>query len=164
MRRSRRQPMMGPALATMAHDAMTHDTTAPDTTARARRRTLSSAGRCRRGTTRPVPTCPDHGVQDAGLARVRNRVGPYPPHRPHGVQRLVDIHRPLSVRVVAAVVLEDEADRAEDHEEQPDQEHPPADRHAHGRECRGYAHEQRPPAVRAEEAELAGALLDLPLD
>jgi multimeric flavodoxin WrbA len=40
---------------------------------------------------------------------------------------------PGSVGVVAAVVLEDEADRTEDHEEHPDQEHPPADRHAHGR-------------------------------
>src|SRR5208282_2496428 len=62
---------------------------------------------------------------------------------------------------VAAVVLEDEADRGEHGEQHPDQEEPPADREAEEGRGRGEAEEQRPPAVRAEEPLLAGALLDL---
>src|ERR1017187_3311301 len=62
---------------------------------------------------------------------------------------------------MAAVILEHEADPAQDHGQLADQEHPPADRHSHGGQRRGYAHEQRPPAVRAEEAQFARALIDL---
>jgi DNA-binding NarL/FixJ family response regulator len=62
---------------------------------------------------------------------------------------------------VAAVVLEDEADRGDHGGQAADQEEPPADREA-DRGCRRrQAHPQRPPAVRAEEPDLAGALLDL---
>src|SRR5215469_2695552 len=68
-----------------------------------------------------------------------------------------------SVRVVAAVVLEDEADGREQDTQNPDQEQPPADRHAERRGRGGQAEEQRPPAVRAEEPQLAGALRDLAL-
>ena len=65
------------------------------------------------------------------------------------------------VREVAPVVLKDEADRGEHGEQQPDQEEPPSDREADRGRGRGQAHEQRPPAVRAEEPDLSGALLDL---
>src|SRR5580704_12243022 len=68
-----------------------------------------------------------------------------------------------SVGEVAPVVLEDEADRGEHGEQQPHQEQPPADRQSGGRYGRGERQEQRPPAVRAEEADLAGPLLDLAL-
>src|SRR6516165_12830641 len=66
-----------------------------------------------------------------------------------------------SVRVLPAVVLEDEPDRREQDEEHPDQEEPPADRHAERRDRRRQPGDQRPPAVRAEEAELTGAVADL---
>jgi DNA-binding NarL/FixJ family response regulator len=69
--------------------------------------------------------------------------------------------RARSVREVAPVVLEDEADRGEHGEQRPDQEEPPSDREAERGRGRGEAQEQRPPAVRAEEPDLAGALLDL---
>ena len=65
------------------------------------------------------------------------------------------------VREVAPVVLKDETDRGEHGEQQPDQEEPPSDREADRGRGRGQAHEQRPPAVRAEEPDLSGALLDL---
>jgi DNA-binding NarL/FixJ family response regulator len=65
------------------------------------------------------------------------------------------------VREVAPVVLEDEADRGEHGEQHPDQEQPPADRQAERRGGGREREEQRPPAVRAEETDLAGALLDL---
>jgi DNA-binding NarL/FixJ family response regulator len=68
------------------------------------------------------------------------------------------------VREVTPVVLEDEADRGEHGEQQPHQEEPPADRQAKRRDGRREAEEQRPPAVRAEEPDLAGALRDLALD
>src|SRR6185312_13640245 len=65
------------------------------------------------------------------------------------------------VRVVAPVVLEDEADRREHREQHADQEQPPADRETERSRSRGQTHKQRPPAMRAEEPDLAGALLDL---
>jgi naphthoate synthase len=64
---------------------------------------------------------------------------------------------------VAAVVLEDETDRGEHGEQHPEQEQPPADREAERRRGGAETQEQRPPAVRAEEPDLAGALLDLAL-
>ena len=63
--------------------------------------------------------------------------------------------------VVPAIILEDEADHREHQGERAHQEHPPADRHAHRGDGGGEPDEQGPPAMRAEEAELAGALLDL---
>jgi DNA-binding NarL/FixJ family response regulator len=65
------------------------------------------------------------------------------------------------VREVAPVVLEDEADRREHGEQHPDEEEPPADRETERGRGRGQTHKQRPPAMRAEEPDLAGTLLDL---
>jgi DNA-binding NarL/FixJ family response regulator len=65
---------------------------------------------------------------------------------------------------VTPVVLEDEADRGEHGEQQPDQEEPPADRQANRHRGGREPQEQGPPAVRAEEPDLAGALRDLALD
>src|SRR5262252_5572367 len=67
------------------------------------------------------------------------------------------------VRVVPAVVLEHEPDHRHEQGERTNQEHPPADRHAYGGQRGSEPDEQRPPAVRAEEAKLAGTLLDLAL-
>src|SRR5690242_1526019 len=93
----------------------------------------------------PVSVCGRGGGRDRrGLLRVRAA------GRPWGL-----------VGEVAAVVLEDEADRGEDGEHAPDQEEPPADREAGRGERGGEAQPERPPAVRAEEPDLAGALLDL---
>src|SRR5215469_5234335 len=66
-----------------------------------------------------------------------------------------------SVRVLPAVVLEDESDRREQDEQHPDQEKPPAHRHTDRRDRRRQPGDQRPPAVRAEEAELPRAVTDL---
>ncbi len=71
---------------------------------------------------------------------------------------------PGLVREQASVVLEDEADRGEHGGQHPDQEEPPADGQAQRRRGGGQAEEQRPPAVRAEEADLAGALGDVPVE
>jgi len=68
---------------------------------------------------------------------------------------------PLSVREVAPVVLEDEADRREHREQHADQEEPPADRETERSRGHGQTHKQRPPAMRAKEPDLTGALLDL---
>jgi hypothetical protein len=70
-------------------------------------------------------------------------------------------HQNQLVGEVAAVVLEDKADRGEHGEQQPDQEEPPSDRQAQRHNRGGQCEVQRPPAVRAEEPDLAGALLDL---
>src|SRR5947199_1642230 len=67
------------------------------------------------------------------------------------------------MRVNAPVVLEDKADGGQDHEKHADQEKPPSDRRADGSRGAGQPGEQRPPAVRAEEAKLARALGDLAL-
>ena len=48
----------------------------------------------------------DRGVENAGLYLGRDRVRPHPPHRPGGVQRLVDVHvAPLVPRSRAGPVL-----------------------------------------------------------
>src|SRR5690606_42095076 len=60
----------------------------------------------------------------------------------------------------SAVVLEDPADDGAPDREEADRGHPPADRNAHSGERHCHGDEQRPPAVRAEEAVLAGPLLD----
>src|SRR5260370_19871066 len=67
----------------------------------------------------------------------------------------------FSVCVVSPVVLEDKANRGKEQRKHPYQEKPPSDRGADRRRGRGQAHEQRPPAVRAEEAKFAGAVADL---
>src|SRR5215475_11031699 len=92
----------------------------------------------------------------APIRASRAQLTPWPPAgRPWAGRRTG------SVRVLPAVVLEDEADRREQDEKHPDQEEPPSDRHTERRHRRRHAGDQRPPAVRAEEAELAGALGDL---
>src|SRR5579863_7321826 len=70
---------------------------------------------------------------------------------------------PGLMRVSAPVVLEDESDGGEDHEKHANQEKPPSDRRADGGHRASQPGEQRPPAVRAEEAEFPGALTDLAL-
>src|ERR1700722_15396179 len=69
----------------------------------------------------------------------------------------------ILVGEVAPVVLEDEPDRGEHHAHDADQDQPPAHREADRGESGGEGHPQRPPAVRAEESQLAGALGDLAL-
>src|SRR4051812_12551538 len=69
----------------------------------------------------------------------------------------------ISVREVTPVVLEDEPDGGQDHRAHPDDHHPPPDDDAEAGGRRGHRREHRPPAVRAEEAQLAGALGDLAL-
>src|SRR5215469_16656192 len=68
-----------------------------------------------------------------------------------------------SVAEVPPVVLEDEPDRGEHDQHEADEDQPPADREPEREDRGGQAEEQRPPAVRAEEADLPGALDDLPL-
>ena len=53
-----------------------------------------------------------------------------------------------------AVVLEDPADGGQDDGERTEQCHPPSDRDTDDTEGHRECHEQRPPAVRAEEAVL----------
>ena len=64
-------------------------------------------------------------------------------------------------RVLALPVLEGPADEGRDREERADDEQPPADREAQEADRGGGAEEQRPPAVRAEEAVLALDLVDV---
>src|SRR5260370_2011273 len=67
----------------------------------------------------------------------------------------------FSVCVVSPVVLEDKANRGKEQRKHPYQEKPPSDRGADRRRGRAQAHEHRPPALRAEEANLPGPLPDL---
>src|SRR5450432_707510 len=62
--------------------------------------------------------------------------------------------------VHAAVVLEDEAERGQDHEHEAENGEPPREHDAQGGEPDRGCGEQRPPAVRAEEAEFAGCFGD----
>src|SRR5215472_11836066 len=64
---------------------------------------------------------------------------------------------------VTAVLLEDEADHREHEREGPDQEQPPADRRAQRGKRSRQANQERPPAMRTEEAKLAGPLLNVAL-
>src|SRR5215475_6891378 len=64
---------------------------------------------------------------------------------------------------MAPVILEDEADNGQQDRQRANEEKPPANGNAERRQRAGQADEQRPPAVRAEEAELADALVDLAL-
>src|SRR5436190_16595530 len=61
----------------------------------------------------------------------------------------------------AAFVLEKNADDAGDLRDRADHEQPPAENDAEHQRGRGGGSDERPPAVRAEETELASALLDL---
>src|SRR5260370_14086830 len=65
------------------------------------------------------------------------------------------------VTEVAPVVLEDEADAGGHQHHDADDDEPPADREADRGDRAGQADPQRPPGVRAEEAQLTGALSDL---
>src|SRR5215467_642314 len=97
--------------------------------------------------------------QELAALRCRGRGQPTAPSARS--PRSVSAGATESVGVGAAVVLEDEADGREHDEEHADQEQPPANGGADGGDRAGQTGEQRPPAVRAEEAKLPGPLSDL---
>ena len=72
-------------------------------------------------------------------------------------------HADLPFDVIAPVVLEDEAYRRADEHEQPEHRQPPAEGEPEAHDRGGPGRRQRPPAVRAVEAELAGLVGDLPV-
>src|SRR5690606_11177062 len=121
---------------------------------RSRRRKSSEIGWSKR----PSRTRAVNGRRPA----VKEYPGPPLPLRGRGTGRTgaVAWNAPLVLELLA-VVLEDPADRGEDDRERAEEDHPPADRDADRGEGHGERHEQRPPAVRAEEPVLAGVLGDV---
>src|ERR1700722_10218899 len=114
------------------------------------------------------PTCSPSSTPATGSSSSSSPTSPVwsrpgRPPRTHWRPRKRRWRARRSVGEVAAVVLEDQADDGEYQEHRADQEQPPADREADRRRRGGEGHVQRPPAVRAEEPELPGALLDLAL-